>query len=1472
MIGIVLALVLLVYLFTSLPFFQRWMAGEVASYLSERLDTRVEVGRVQLGLLGHIVVDDLHLWDRQKRPLLSVTRTGVQMEILTFLNEGDIIINSAQLYGAKANIVQSHPDSTFNFQFIVDAFASKDSTKKPLPRIEVNSILVRRTNLTFNREWQPTLSDRIDPNHLDIKDLSLNAALNVLTDDSLSIELDKLTLKEKSGFKLNYGKCKLKHDTRNGWRLYDFELVTPNSRISSPLLTYRNEQIDGSIEAHITPTDFACILPQLAPLQEAWDLNVKGNINEEQISLPQLDLQHENDAITLSATAEINNWRDNSPELDININKLALSSGFEEVTSQVLNIVEGSDAESREQLTSMLSKLEQAEATAHLTMGQTGTKATVSMTSSLGDIEGNGTYDKGSLKAHAMVKNLNLNKLLEFGPDTLSDFGRLTAAFDVDGNIGGKANTPNGQLKANVDELQYRGYTYHDIIANISRKGERYEGSIQSTDPAVLAKADLRASLEEDDPYIQGFADIESLDLHATHLLPSTSIRNLSTRIGIDLQGHRFDNMEGHISIPHLIVQNADTTLTFTHMQLLTQPVGDKRHVYFSSPYLTLKGDGEFDPTSLLAYIQQLGHNWLPNVIDSPSKQPTYTDAIFEARLIDPKPLRHLIGQDIELHRGPLELKAIMQSDKQLFEATASAEHLSLDGMDLQKVNAKISSENRDMHTHVTFNRTMSKAPVDFVFDVATMSDRLTTRINWNSHSKMRNDGEINLTGTLERHTTGGLAFKADLQPSQLHINDTLWNVHPSHINLRESHLTIEKFLLSTDQNERSLAINGIASPHADDELTIDLKNIDLDYVFTIVTLKPISLSGLVSGRIKASQVLKNPVASGNVTVPYFLFNHAHMGLLDAHLSWGDVPGTLSIRGLISDATNNSNLNVNGQLHLVSDPDQYLDLDVQFRRANCAFVNRWVGNFIDDFEGRASGHARIFGTFKDVDLAADAFVEDADFTISALGTRYHIENDSILLNPGSIEFNQVKAYDREGRPGMKEHSVIANGKVTHEHFRRMRFDFNFDANHLLGYDKRDFGDETFYATIYATGNVKLTGYPGRTDINIDATPVGRSSFTYNASGPETITKAKFITFVNRAEQLQEQLKGNGAKGVEGKEMAGDLYINFNMHLTPDAELRLLMDARTSDCISLFGNCNNLYATYYNKGKFQMYGTYHVDHGTYQMTIQDVIHKDFRFRQGGTIVFGGAPFSADLNLQAAYTVPSVSLNDLSAKGTFSNSNVRVDCIMNIGGQAGDPRVTFDFDIPNVNEDERRMVRSLISTEEERNMQVIYLLGIGRFYTYDYSGTQTQSETAMNSLLSSTLSDQLNQMFNRVTNNTNWNFGANLSTGTMGWSDLDVEGMLSGRLLNNRLLINGNFGYRDNPVAASNFIGDFDIQYLLNKSGNVILKAYSETNDRYFTKSALTTQGIGLLIKKDFNRLSDIFGLRRNKKKQTPKRDE
>jgi hypothetical protein len=241
-------------------------------------------------------------------------------------------------------------------------------------------------------------------------------------------------------------------------------------------------------------------------------------------------------------------------------------------------------------------------------------------------------------------------------------------------------------------------------------------------------------------------------------------------------------------------------------------------------------------------------------------------------------------------------------------------------------------------------------------------------------------------------------------------------------------------------------------------------------------------------------------------------------------------------------------------------------------------------------------------------------------------------------------------------------------------------------------------------------------------------------------------------------------------------------------------------------------------------------------------------------------------AARLDITARHVVNYVPLRDLSPDMT---GNVHVNCLLRIGGTLNSPTVTFDLELVNATEEEKTVLDSYTNTAEQMNLQFIYLLGLGKFYTPDMAQNTQGTTNNMESFISSTISGQINNLLSGIISNENWNLASNLRAENMmtgvsdlggdNWDNMEIEGILEGRLLDNRLLINGSFGYRENPMYATNFIGDFDIRYLL--TGGLSLKGYNKTNDRYFTKTALTTQGLGLVYQHDFDRL-----LPRRKRKQ------
>jgi hypothetical protein len=329
----------------------------------------------------------------------------------------------------------------------------------------------------------------------------------------------------------------------------------------------------------------------------------------------------------------------------------------------------------------------------------------------------------------------------------------------------------------------------------------------------------------------------------------------------------------------------------------------------------------------------------------------------------------------------------------------------------------------------------------------------------------------------------------------------------------------------------------------------------------------------------------------------------------------------------------------------------------------------------------------------------------------------------------------------------------------------------------------------------------------------------------------------------------------------------DTYLNILADVTPEATFRIIMDPIVGDNISFTGS-GSLRANYYNKGAFNMFGTYTMDKGVYKMSMQEIIRKDLQLQEGSTLTFNGDPLDAQLDWHAKYTVNSASLNDLipNASSFVNQTSVKVNCLLDITGNMTQPELSLGLELPQESDEVQALVQNYIPTEEQMNMQILYLLSIGKFYTPDYVNV-SQNSNVMSSVVSSTLSGQLNNALSNIINSNNWNFGTNLSTGQNGWNDLEVEGILSGQLLNNRLLLNGNFGYRENRMSNTNFVGDFDAQLLVNPSGSIRLKAYNQTNDRYFVRTNPTTQGLGIIFKKDFNNWNELFFWRgKGKKKQ------
>lgn len=541
-------------------------------------------------------------------------------------------------------------------------------------------------------------------------------------------------------------------------------------------------------------------------------------------------------------------------------------------------------------------------------------------------------------------------------------------------------------------------------------------------------------------------------------------------------------------------------------------------------------------------------------------------------------------------------------------------------------------------------------------------------------------------------------------------------------------------------------------------------------------------------------------------------------------------------------------------------PTSSLDLQIDADSTNLQFIHYYMQSITPQFSGRATGHVHFYGKFKALTMEGRVY-GDASMKVDVLNTTFSVR-DSIYIAPDGLTFRNNRLYDTQGHQG------TMSGYLHYNHFKDLNYRFNFDVSNMLLLNTRESADFPFYGTVYGTGTASIAGNAADgVNINVAMSTGRNSNFTYIKDNVTSAVSNQFIRFVDKTPRravqdsvlvsIYERARREMAAEEELRNSDTDIRLNLIVDATPDATMRIIMDPVAGDYISGRGS-GNIRTEFYNKGDVKLFGNYTINQGVYKFSLQEVIRKDFVIRSGSSITFNGEPLNATLDIHANYTVNSASLNDLipNASTFVDQTNVKVNCVMDLTGQLTSPNIKLDLELPNERDEVEALVRNYIPTDEQMNMQILYLLGIGKFYPSETFGTGQNSDM-MSSVLSSTLSGQLNNALSQIIDNNNWNVGTNFSTGEKGWTDMEFEGMLSGQLLNNRLLINGNFGYRDNPLANTNFVGDFEAEWLVNRSGDIRLKAYNETNDRYYTRTNLTTQGIGIIFRKDFDKWNDLF---------------
>ena len=1414
-----IVLYLLLIVLMHLPSVQTFLGKEVAEALADKFGTKVEVGKVNLGFFNRIIIDDVMMYDQQGDSLIYASRLSAKIDYMA-ATQGKISVSSAQIFGLRANLYRQTAKSPANFQFVLDSLASKDTTQhKPLD-LHIGSLIIRRGAIAYNQREVAPRSGVFSPQHIRVSELSSHILLNHVTDNSIDLLLKKLSFKDESGFKLQSLHFKLQAD-RHKATLKEFRLLMPRSELVLDDLkaTYRFEgkrfipeslRFKGGIQqSKITFADVASLVPALRHFDDAVFVSSRFSGTAKSISVPSLNLRTGSGSFNLQARGSYSH-ASSHPAWNADIANLNLSPAGVEFLAENLG--------SKVKIPKEIQRL----GTIHLTGKAKGYEKVLSAKGNIetdaGNISLQAVKNDDRIKASVDTRGVNLGRILDN-----RKLGTVEARIDAHGTM------KHIFAKGNIARFDYGNYDFH----NIEIDGDYDMKTLRGT--ASIADPNVNLSVKGD--YQLG-SRLYALDAAINHLRP--------TVLGMKMH---------------------DPSYSLDNISISANNKGKEGHLDIEAPFVSLYARGQYDLTTIYGSIMRLVADKLPTVPGiSKHAAKGYNDFTLQANITSAEVLQRMFGLPLSLNL-PVHINGNISDAEKNVNLYINAPNFNWDGSAFHDANIELNTigDSLKMEARISQGLPYEKAPV-YRLRAAAADNNLSTLLYYaNQSSKLPITGKIDARTQFFTSDNGATGVHVTVNPSEIMLGEKKWLLNPADIIYRKNELTVD--MLNFSHGDQHIIINGKATPQATDSIVADLKDVDVAYILNLVNFHSVDFAGKASGKAVVKSIFQTPEAYANLDVKDFVFENGPLGTLHAKAAYDNQEGQINIDATAEDGPEHLTV-INGY---VSPKRNYIDLGIEAHNTSLKFMENFCGSFLNNVEAWCKGKLNVVGDLKNINLVGDV-VAHGRMHMKQLGTDYTFNHLRAHAIPDDIQFEGDSIYDSHYN-GKHSHFALIRGGIHHKHLTRLSYDLDIDANNFLGFDTHEFGDDTFYGTVFATGTVGIHGNSGETIIDIDATPEPHSIFVYNVASPDAISAGSFIHWNDATPYIYRPYSPDSDKDKKkdsSSDFSSDMRINFLVNTNPNLTLKLMMDDQTGDYITLNGN-GVIRANYYNKGGLDMFGNYVVDHGQYKLTIQNIIKKDFDFQPGGTIAFGGDPYNAPLNLQAKYTVNGVPLSDLSIGRSFSSNNIRVDCLMDITGTPGAPKVDFSMDLPTVNSDAKQMIYSVINSQEEMNQQVLYLLGIGRFYTQtknnqtsEDASQQSQTSLAMQSLLSGTISQQINNVLSSFVNSSNWNFGANISTGNEGFNNAEYEGILSGRLLNNRLLFNGQFGYRDNANATQSFIGDFDLRYLIFPNGNLSIHVYNQTNDRYFTRNSLNTQGVGLIMKKDFFNLRDLLGIKKKSK--------
>lgn len=1493
--AIVLALIflpLLVALLFEIPAVQNFVAREATEIISRKLGTRISIDRVDIGLFYRVSLDGFYVEDFQRDTLLYAGRLDARIKSLGLFG-GGLVFSRAELSDARFCLRET-PDGEMNIKQVVDKLSKKDKARAEGKfRLEIERLETDGLDFCMERLEHRNPSYGVD--FADMHLIDIRAELKNFTIDGPVIHTDigRLAMRERSGFVVeDLAGCLC---IANGCiDIREGHIRTAKSNIELPSLSligldwalYKNFVEEVDITAQVVNTTLSSDdIAYFSPKMKDWHLTLT-DVNAD-VSGPVADMSGSLRSVRTGADTKLS--VDFAAQGLPDVGKGHFKADISELTTSAADVDRLAAALTGKNLPDEVLRIAKNAGKIGLTGKFDGTLTAFAADAALATEIGGATclLQVSSLRdgcrgvlGDVKTSSLQLGELLE--NDLL---GPLSLNVHVNGELSSEHS--DAEVSGEILRLGINGYDYDSLRMKGHLVNREFNGLIEARDRNL--RFDFRGLLDLNDeqrPRYDFALDLEEANLAALGVNRRDSVSVLAARIAARAVGRTLDDLNGIIFVRDVSYRYNDRELAADSVVIVGRNSLSDKFIRLRSDFVDADYEGKTSYKEVFAYLQQRFRDYVPTLDGGPGWQAQHPDTVeladgysqltVNVRKINP--LVNAVSPGLQIADGSqLLLRINPANDKLSFEAASDY---------IERGRMLVTRLNLDAH-----NRGDSLVFAASTEDLYLNSFHMS-RVGMSGGAK---DNKLELITDFADtigDVSGRIGFRSEfargrgpagrqidlrLTPSYISRGEKTWNIYTDGITADTSRIRIDRFRMVNAGQQ--LLLDGVVSRRLQDSVQLTLHNFELAPFSQFTS----SMGCRVDGRTNGSATMKAVLGAGEVqadiVVDSISINDLAVPSIWLRSRWDFIQNRA---GILVQQRENLDTLVRG-FYAPSQKRYYARATLD--AVELSALDPLLKGVVERTGGNADVDIALRGSGKEANLSGQIAVRDFTTTVDFTQVTYTMPRAVIEVKNNHLIAEGVPLYDPEKNEGL--FSIDLNL----EHLSNIFYSVKVLPKELMVLNTTSKDNDLFYGRIFASGSATIAGSKGGVKMDIVATTEGDSEFYMPLSGQSNAKTADFVTFVT-PEQIDTTdylvrkkllFQQQGRK----KEAAGStMDITMALNVQDNTAFQLVIDPTVGSALK--GRGNGMLNLHINPGNgiFNMYGDYTLIEGSFLFSLQNIITKKFIIESGSMIQWTGEPVDARLDINAVYKLKTslqpllntvtASSDDDQSGSRISDRSVPVDCKIHIGGRLSNPQLDFSVVVPVTDIETQAAVASVLNTQEAQAQQFISLVALG---TFSNSGSA-------NIGASSGVATGLEMLTNQLTNwfsTDDYRIILNYRAGSEMTGD-EVDFGFSTNLINNRLLVEVEGNYIiDNKQAVSNnvsnFMGEAHVTWLIDKSGNLRLKAFTQTIDRFDENQGLQETGIGISYKEDFNnfkdlkqRIRDRFTNKKRQKKRQARREE